>query len=254
MDKATVKGHGFVEGQTIEFYGMGKDLPSEQPTIVKVGKLGNKYFLVTVEGEIMTWEFGTSASIWAAPYYPVKVGDRVEDVRAEVTYTVTEVGDTISLRVVGSFRDGIEVPNETMILSLREEWFVVVSELGGKSAMADTEAWFEEIVKISEATMTPEVGDTVYHGRTGHEGVISDVWSGNLLVSWHDGSKATRTLPGLLDDGYEVIPAAVIENDMTLRGVQPRVHALPANTTWRMARGKRKATRRQARRNHGARA
>lgn len=67
----------------------------------------------------------------------------------------------------------------------------------------------------AEATMTPEAGDTVYHERTGHQGVISDVRNATLVVSWHDGGASEDTLPGFTARGYEVIPAAEVAEGLS---------------------------------------
>src|SRR5688572_27050362 len=63
--KGTIKGHGFAVGDRFDFYGMGKDAPSAEGTRVQLGKVGNLYILTTVTGEVMTWEFGATATIWA---------------------------------------------------------------------------------------------------------------------------------------------------------------------------------------------
>jgi len=64
----TVKAHGLNFGDTFLFHGMASDpTPTQEGTPVKfAGKIGTKYHLISVTGpEIMTWEFGPSAKIWA---------------------------------------------------------------------------------------------------------------------------------------------------------------------------------------------
>src|SRR5687767_8975149 len=64
--KATVKGHGLNVGDRFDFYGLATDaIPASEPTRVELGKVGNKYMITTVHGEVMTWEFGATAKIWA---------------------------------------------------------------------------------------------------------------------------------------------------------------------------------------------
>lgn len=62
----TIKGHGLTVGDRFHFYGMAGDpFPTIEGIRVVLGKVGNKYMLTTVTGEIMTWEFGASAKVWA---------------------------------------------------------------------------------------------------------------------------------------------------------------------------------------------
>jgi hypothetical protein len=65
-DKGTLKFHGLAVGSSFDFYGMGKDTPCAEPTRVTwLGMLGNKAHIATTHGEVMTWEFGLSATVWA---------------------------------------------------------------------------------------------------------------------------------------------------------------------------------------------
>lgn len=62
----TIKGHGLSVGDRFHFYGMGSDaIPTAEGTRVALEKCGNKYMIVTVTGDVHTWEFGTSAKVWA---------------------------------------------------------------------------------------------------------------------------------------------------------------------------------------------
>ena len=83
----TVKGHGIKLGDVIMFHGMASDpTPSEQGTPVKfMGKVGTKYTLATIFGEIMTWQFGPSAKVWI---------DRPEHI-VQVTARSMDNGDTV---------------------------------------------------------------------------------------------------------------------------------------------------------------
>jgi hypothetical protein len=78
----TIKGHGLKIGEDFDFYGMG-EVPTEEATRVKfAGKIGTMYHVITVNGEIMTWEFGPTRRIWAAKVDTVteRVADMIEDV------------------------------------------------------------------------------------------------------------------------------------------------------------------------------
>jgi hypothetical protein len=62
----TIKGHGLAVGDRFNFHGLASDpLPTVEGTRVEIGKVGAKYMLTTVTGEVMTWEFGASAKVWA---------------------------------------------------------------------------------------------------------------------------------------------------------------------------------------------
>jgi hypothetical protein len=62
----TVKGHELAVGDSFNFHGMASDpIPTVEGTRVQLSKVGNKYMITTVYGEVMTWEFGATAKIWA---------------------------------------------------------------------------------------------------------------------------------------------------------------------------------------------
>lgn len=90
MEHNTIKGHGFAIGDRVDFYGLAKTgaLPTAEPTRCKLGKVGNKYMLTSITGELDTWEFGATAKLWAAP-----VADDSDNV--EVKETTLDNGDTV---------------------------------------------------------------------------------------------------------------------------------------------------------------
>src|SRR5688572_14671114 len=62
----TIKGHGLAVGDRFMFHGLASDpIPTVEGTRVELSKVGNKYMITTVTGEVMTWEFGPSAKVWA---------------------------------------------------------------------------------------------------------------------------------------------------------------------------------------------
>lgn len=62
----TIKGHGLAVGARFTFHGMGADpIPTAEGTRVEISKVGAKYMLTTVTGDVHTWEFGPSAKVWA---------------------------------------------------------------------------------------------------------------------------------------------------------------------------------------------
>lgn len=83
----TIKGHGLAVGDRVHFHGMGSDpLPTVEGTRVEIGKVGAKYMLTTVTGEVMTWEFGASAKVWIST-------DVAHDVTTEAR--TLDNGDTV---------------------------------------------------------------------------------------------------------------------------------------------------------------
>lgn len=61
----TIKGHGLAVGDRFNFHGMASDLPTDAGTRVELSKVGTKYILTSVMGDVLTWEFGPTAKIHA---------------------------------------------------------------------------------------------------------------------------------------------------------------------------------------------
>lgn len=66
VNVGTIKSHGLAVGDRFMFHGLASDpLPTVEGTRVEIGKVGAKYMLTTVTGDVHTWEFGASAKVWA---------------------------------------------------------------------------------------------------------------------------------------------------------------------------------------------
>lgn len=145
----TVKGHGFAVGDQVNFYGMGNSEfpPAEEPSLCVLTKQGNKYVLTytaTVKGDTITWEFGPAAKIWASKVEtvavsPVAQGQTVHNVETDEVFAVAEVTPrSVSLRRIGTWRDGVTVSMVDIVDMINMGTLVIIGNPDDKRAEVET--------------------------------------------------------------------------------------------------------------------